>query len=493
LVACLLCPALPASASSWDSYNAGVNAYAAQRYAEAEQLWLELARAELPRSLRQPVWFQVGNAQFRLGEPLAATAPEQAVELWRRSCAAYRSVLGLNSRHGDARHNLALVERQLATLTQQLGNQLRQQSEKASPDDAINQLRVAADYLREAQQLAPEDAAIRRDRTAAEQRLQQRLAERAQRAEQRGDQSAAQQNTWADEQAERAFREALADLEEAQRQDSDAARPEAARQPANPQTQQAAAAQERVEQKLADLLTRQGQREQRAGNEAAEHNPDAAMERYEAALEKFQAAQAAQPEHAAAQTGERQVRAAMEQLHMQEGRQDQAAGEQAAPNSPARAARELTSALSHFEAALELNPLNQEAETRAEAVRRQLPELLTRAGQAEQRAGEQAEAQSANDARARYEEAQTSFQGALELAPQHTPAQEGLEQVRARLERLRQQQQAQQAKPDPSRPTRDLQQLLGEVQESRRDDRQAERQRQAARNQPQPRKVYPDW
>lgn len=484
-----------ARASNWDDYNAGVNAYAARDYAEAGAIWQELARADLPRSLRQPVWFQIGNTEFRLGEPLAASAPEQAVELWRRSCAAYRSVLGWNSRHAGARHNLELVEGRLASLTRQLGNQLREQSERASLDDAINQLRVATEYLREAQQLAPRDEAIRQDRQAAEQRLQQRLAERAEQAEQRGDESAAQRNQWADDQAERAYRESLADLQEARRQDSDAQDAAEARTPSRPVTQQAAEAQERVEQKLADLLTRMGQREQRAGNEEADQNPDQALDRYEAALERFQQAQAVQPEHAAAERGEREVRQAMEDLHLQEGRFAQESGERSAPNSPARAARELTTALSHFESALALNPGNQEAEQRAEAVRQQLPDLLTRAGQQQQRAGERAEPQSPNDALARYEEAQSAYQGALELAPQHQPAQEGLDQVQDRLAQLRQRQaeQAQQANENQRRPPRDLSQLLGEVRESQRNDREVERQRQAARNQPQPRKVYPDW
>ena len=490
---------LPLLASSpWDSYNSGVNAYASQHYAEAEQVWQDLARTDLPRSLRQPVWFQIGNAEFRLGEPLEASAPEQAVELWRRSCAGYRAVLALNAGHTDARHNLALVERRLATLAQKLGNQLRSQAERKSLDEAINQLRPAADYLREAEQLAPEDVAIRRDRAATEQRLQSRLAERAQQAEKRGDDSAKQKNTWADEQAEKSYREALTDLDEAQRQATAAAdrKPEVKDPSAAATARDLAAAQDRVQQKLADLLTRMGQREQKTATDEASYNPDEAMTHFDAALEKFQEAQAVQPEHAAAQAGEKQVRAAMEQLHMREGREDQASGQQAAPTRPAQAARELTSALSHFEAALALNPQNAEAESRAAEVRKQLPDLLTRAGEAEQRAGEKAEPRSTNEAMERYEDAHSAFQGALDLAPAHEPARQGLEQVEARLAKLRQQQADEAAKAAAKQrgKPQDLQQLLGQVKESQRNaNREAERQRQAARNQPTPRKVYPDW
>jgi tetratricopeptide (TPR) repeat protein len=260
-----------------------------------------------------------------------------------------------------------------------------------------------------------------------------------------------------------------------------------------------AQSQERVSHKLAELLTRMGQREQRSGESQAQSDPDEALDSFDQALEHYEAAQAVEPGHAAAQQGEQQVKAAMEQLHMREGRQTMAQGEQAAPQNAPLAARALTEALGHFEAALDINPQNAEAESRAEAVRRMLPDILARVGQQEQRAGEQAEPQSPTGALGHYEEAQSSYQGALDLAPQHKPARQGLEQVEQRLAQLRQRmagEAARQAQGQANQPDRnqDLQQLLGQVRESQRDRRQElDRRRQAAQNQPQTRKAYPDW
>jgi tetratricopeptide (TPR) repeat protein len=407
-------------------------------------------------------------------------------------------VLTRSARHSEARHNLALVERRLATLTQRLGNDLRTLAERQPLDDAIAQLRAATEHLREAQMLAPTDADIHQDRTAAEQRLRERLRERAQQEEKRGDQSAAQQSSWADNQAEQAYREALTDLEEARREsNSDAVQESPKADSSAPSLARVLEADhDRVQQKLADLLTRMGQREQKTATEQAQYNPDEAWPHFDEALEHFQAAQAIQPDHAAARRGEQEVKAAMEQIHMREGRERQAQGIEAAPNNAPRAARELTAALSHFEATLALNPENREAERRAEEVRAVLPDLLTRAGQAEQRAGEQSETSSTTRALMHYETAQSAFESALDMAPSHAPAQEGLEVVQERLSRLRQRQAEEAARSAEveSKSPRDLGQLLGEVRQSQRDaNREQDRERQAERNQPQPRRVYPDW
>jgi hypothetical protein len=481
----------------WDRYNAGVEAYAGQRYAEAEQAWQDLTLEPLPRSLRPPVWFQIGNAEFRLGEPLESSAPEQTVDFWRRSREAYRTVLANSPRHAAARQNLRLVDRRLAKLVQRLGNALRDQAEQRPLDDALNDLRAGVEFLREAHQLEPGDAVIREDRTKAERRLQERLLERATQAETRGDQSAAQNNLYGDGQAEQAYRDALADLDEGRREGrADTGVNPDLGTPAAPLERTLAEAQDRVQHKLADLLTRMGQHEQKSGEQQMQYNPDQALMDFDAAREHFEAAQAAEPNHAAARQGEREVKAAMEQLHLREGRQKMTRGVQAIPQNAPVAARELTAALSHFEAALAVNPLNAEAESRAAEARKLLPDVLARVGQEEQRAGDQAEPQSPGGALAHFEEAQSAFQGALELAPQHAEARRGLEAVEERLARLRHRLVEEAAQAGQDRPgKRDaLQDLLGQVQESQRDaNRELERRRQAGRNQPQTRRTYPDW
>ncbi len=490
----------------WSDYNRGVDAYAAGEFQRADEIWLDLLNHPLPRGLRQPVWLQIGNAEFRLGEPLEQNTPEQAVDSWRRSRDAYRSVLELNRRHPGARHNLELVERRLARLTHRLGNELSQNSESQPLDDAIDTLRAADAYLREAVELAPRDQEIARDAAAAHERLLRRLLERAQAFENRGDAEAAKNYRWADLQAEEAYRDALSDLTDARSQSAPEPSPEEdssqqhALTPASPSEQAVRIAQERVEDKLSKLLTRMGQREQRSGDEAAAaQNAEEALGRFDEALQRYQEARELRPDNRDARRGEAQVRAAMEQLHVQEGQRSLERGIQATPNDIPRAAQELTAAVSHSEAALDLNPLNAEATALGEEARRRLPEVLTRLGQQQQRAGEQAESRSPAAALPHYEEAETSYRDALDLSPQHSPAQTGLTQVQDRLSQLRQQmqqaaQQAQQRAQNSRQPRRTLDELLGEVAEVERPpDRDSNRRRQDARRDNQSRRVYPDW
>ncbi len=491
--------AAAAAPSPWTNYNAAVLAYSRKDYAEALQRWQDLSLQPLPRGLRGPVWFQLGNAEFRLGEPLESNAPEQAAELWRRSCADYRVVLAATPRDAGARHNLALVERRLARLLHRLGMESFTAAKDKPPDAAINLLRASIEDLNEAVTLAPADPEMRTDRDKAEQALRERLVERARRAETKGDDSARQTNSWADRNAEEQYRAALEDLGDARREPANEASARTPDSPPQPAAldQSIAQAEPRVNQKLADLLTRLGQREQKQGFAQAEWNPDQALDHYESALDRFQAAQQAQPNHEAAQRGEREVRAAREQLHVREGQDalKQGKAELAQQNPPA--APLLTTALGHYQAALELNENNAEARTGADEAQRLLPDALALAGQNEMRAGDRAERRSVSDALNRYQQAQTDFQQALALKPGQPQAGQGLREVEPKLARMHERMAkeadslAQQNQP-ANRPPETLQSLLGQVNERERMP-EADRQRQRARRDRNLRKNYPDW
>jgi tetratricopeptide (TPR) repeat protein len=489
-------PAAPAAASPWSVYNAGVEAYAGQDYAAALERWQDLSLQSLPRGLRLPVWFQLGNAHFRVGEARENEAPEEAVELWRRSVEAYRSALAVRSGDAPTRHNLAVVERRLARLLHRLGLEAFNAATGKPDEAAIPLLETATLNLTEAVPLAPEDTVLRADRDRAENALRERLLARATAAEARGDEEAKQRNAWAERQAEEQYRRALDDVAAAQRLDP--ADPVAAATPeARSLDQQAVAAEERVNRKLADLLTRMGQREQKEGQAQAEWNPDQALGEFERALQHFEQAQEAQPDHAAAQQGEREVRAAMEQLHMREGQDALKQGkEQLARQSP-QAAPSLGTALANFEAAQELNPVNAAAAAGAEEARRLLPEALALAGQAQMKQGERAEEYSAPAALANYQEAEADFQQALAMQPGQPQAKRGLEEVEPKLARLRERvaQEAQQAAQQASHPNRQpptLQSLLDQVSERDRPP-DPERQRQRGQNRPGERRNPQDW
>lgn len=471
-------------AAVWESYNAGVRAYAAGDFTNALSRWQDLTLQPLPRGLRQPVWFQVGNAQFRLGEQCESASPEEAAELWRRAGEAYRSALRARPGDAAAQHNLDLASRRLSALLHRLGNELVREAETKPVDPAIDLLRTGVENLREAAAIGPDEPAVRNDRERAETRLRQRLLERAGREEAKGDEAARPRSSWSDAEAEFRYRAALEDLAPAPAPARDALQ------------EQAEAAQLRVSQKLAELLVRMGQRDQRQGDEQAGMDPEEALPHYERALDEFQQAQQVQTANAAAQRGEREVRAAMEKLHVSEGQAELERGREALARQSPVAASALTTALGHFQAAQELNPASQEAKAGAEETRRLLPAALVLAGEKELRAGEQAEPHFATEALARYQEAETAFRQSLELKPDQPKAQAGAEEAERRQARLRERvaqeakEAAQRAMKGQPKPTLDS--LLGEVQK-REEPRWDERQRQRARNQPGGRRGYPDW
>ena len=488
-----------AADTPWQVYNAGVQAYAMGDYTNAFQKWQDLSIQEVPRSLRRPVWFQLGNGQFRMGEPLEQEFPEETVELWRRSCEAYRAVLLEKPRDEEARHNLEVVLRRLARLTHRLGMEAFRAAENKPIDDAIELLKASAGHLEEAASLAPEDRQITSDRDKARQALRDRLQERAKTAEQKGDESALQNNPWADRQAEDQYRAALGDLAEARRPVENPEPENAAQAPPPPeQTDRAIAnAEERVSQKLADLLTRRGQREQQMGDQQAQNNPDQALNQYESALEDFQAAQEVKPEHAPAQNGEREVRKAMENLHLRAGREELKRGKEALAQQNPRAEPALNTALSHFESAMELNEENAEARAGAEEARRLLPEALNLAGKSELNAGDRAEPRSATEAMSHYQEAEQDFRQSLELKPGQPPAKKGLEEAEEKLARARERAAKEaeaiaQASQPSNQPPIALPSLLGRVGEKQRLP-EADRQRQPGQKNTGPGRNHADW
>jgi tetratricopeptide (TPR) repeat protein len=488
-----------ANDTPWTAYNEGVQAYAEGDYDAALQRWQDLSLQKLPRSLQRPVWFQVGNVHFRMGERLEEKSPEEAAELWRRSCEAYRSALLVKPRDQDVRHNLALVQRRLATLAHRLGMEAFHASEDKPLDPAIDLLRTSTEHLDEAANLALDDLQIRTDRDQAWQTLREKLKARAQEAETKADDFARPINQWANQQAEDLYRAALDDLKEARRPPQTLESKQAAtmQDRAEALEQSVVQAEERVSQKLSQLLTRRGQQAQKEGDQLAEVNPGEALNHYESALGHYQNAQEAQPSNAEAQKGEREVRAAMEKLYVREGKAELERGKEALAQQSPRAAPALSSALSNYESALQLNNSNQEARAGAEEARKLLPEALNLAGRAELGAGDRAEPQSASDALGHYQDAEKDFRQSLELKPKQPPAEQGLKEAEEKLARVRKRaaeeaEAAAKADQPGNKPPKTLQSLLGQIEEKERTP-ELDRQRQRAQRGTGPRKYHADW
>lgn len=519
-------PATSAPSTAWRTYNEGVEAYAKGDYTNALQRWQELSIQQIPGSLQRPVWFQLGNVHFRLGEPLEPSAPEQAIELWTRSCEAYRSALTVRPHDRDVLHNLAFVERRLAKLLHRLGMDTFRAAEHKPLDEAIGLLRDSTEQLERAVFLDREAASMREDYEQVRRAFRERLKARAEKAETKADDLARQTNPWTEQQAEEAYRGALEDLGEARRPQvfapgNDASQGLAAKnakdtenvtrnaaQPTgdlagadqsqrDPLEQSLADAQQRVEQKLSELLTRRGQREQKQGDQLAESGPDQALEHYESGLEHYRAALEAVASNEAARRGEREVLSAMERLHVREGKAELQRGKEALAQQSPRSAQALTEAVSQFEAALDLNAKNDEARAGAEEARRLLPEALNLSGRAELKAGDRAEPRSSSDALMHYQEAEKDFRESLELKPGQTVAQKGLKEAEEKLARSRQRAEqeaeaAAKAGQPRNQPPQDLKSLLGQVTEKQRTP-ELDRERQRGVRSYGKRAPHSDW
>jgi len=450
----------------WLRYDAGVAAYAAKDFKQADKIWQELAGLELPNKLRDSVWNQIGNVSFRLGEQVEHSVPEDALPRWEQSREAYRVVLATRPKDKMAAHNLQVVESKLARLHAQLAQRLLKEAQNKSLNQTIEKFQAALDHQRTAQELDPKNEEYKQDVRKTEQQLAVKVAEKATLEEKKADNAVnnpAPQD-WERRQAEEHLKTALADFQEAKNLDA--------------QNQEAQQGEKRVEEKLADLLAQEGRKLQQQAQNETPRDAEKAVEDYEKALEKFDEALALNEKHEDAQAGEKEVKAALEQLHINQGDKLAESGRKDIPRRPDQAAEKMMNALEHYQEAQAINPENPSTPPKIEALQKELPGLLVALGQREQQQAAKDEPKSPENAVAHLEKAATSYEMAQELDKGNQPAQQGDEQVQKDLARLREllaqkaeaqnqqqaQQPAQQGKPDqPQQGEQSFQSLLSQV------------------------------
>jgi Ca-activated chloride channel family protein len=95
--------------------NVGAAAYKAGDYGGAAEAFAEsLAAPEPP--LQSQAFYNLGNAQYRLGEQTQATNPESTKQAWQQAIAAYEEALRVNEKDEDARFNRDFVKKKLEEL-----------------------------------------------------------------------------------------------------------------------------------------------------------------------------------------------------------------------------------------------------------------------------------------------------------------------------------------------------------------------------------------
>lgn len=412
----------------WLVYDEGVAAYASKQFEQADKIWQELAARELPGKLRDLVWMQIGNVSFRKGEPLEETDPQATMQLWEQSREAYRIYLVTYPKDKTVKHNLKVVELRLAKIHARLAQQLLKESAtKPQVEQQIEKMQAALDHQRTAENLDQENQQYKQEVKQTEQQLAQKFNQKAEREEKKADSAVNNPNAnqWERKRATEELRKALSDFQEAKALD--------------PKNQEAKQGEERVQEKLAQMLARDGKEMQKDAEQTASHDTEKAIEKYEQALEKYEQALELDKDQPIAQKGEPEVKEALENLHMKRGNQQADEGEQKKKNNLTEAAEKKLDALNHFEQALEINPENQEAPPKIEGLKNELPEMLNQLGQQEQQKAGQEESKSLEKAIGHLEKAATSFQRSQEVQPENQPAQQGEQKAREDLARLRQQ------------------------------------------------------
>ncbi|RYD32810.1 MAG: hypothetical protein EOP86_14820 [Verrucomicrobiaceae bacterium] len=466
----------------WILYNAGVASYAAGDFAQADGFWQKLAGLKMPEELKHRAWFQIGNVSYRLVQDQIESAPDAAVSRLEQSREAFRVALNHQKNHEPTIKNLKLVEGLLERIYAKLAKRLAEESKEEDIDPAIEKLEAAISHARQAESMNPASPVRKQERQEIEKLLGQRLDERAAREERIADTRNPEarredfppealnqpyvQNTQKnpDESPEIAdarerYNKALTDFQQAQT--------------LNAADQGAKDGEKRVQEKLANFLTKAGQAEQRqAGTEAAQENIESAVEDYHQALNHFEEAQGVKPEHEQAKKGEKEVREALEKLHLKQGdRMAEKGVEQLKEQQPMEALPNLEGALANFEEARQANAENPAIQPRIDRMKALLDPLLTKLGQEAMEMAEGAEAQGdPGQAVEGFEMAESGFGKAVGMNPGNMPAQQGLQGAQAGLARLRSEmarnaeQQAQRDGND-SRNQRSFQSMLSRVKE----------------------------
>lgn len=477
----------------WLLYDIGVTAYAAKDYQQADQIWQELAGRQLPRTLRDKVWFQIGNVSYRVGEANENAVPEEAAAKWEQSLEAYKIVLAARPRDTLAKYNKTVVERKLAHLHSQLGRQLVQQAKKQWRDTKIETLEAALDHQRAAERLDPENQPYQQDVKQTEQDLSKLFTEKALEEEKRTDKVVDNPNAgqWERKNAEEQLEKALADFQEAKQLDA--------------QNQEAPAGEQRVQEKLSKLLTQQGRQLQKDARQEKTWNPEDAINKFEQALDKFEQALNRDETNQDAKQGEQEVKKELEELQMKRGDQLAEEGRDDARRQPAKAAEEMMDAINHYQQAEQLNPDNTEAPPKIAALEKELPPLLDALAQRERQEAAKAEPKSPEKAVSHLERAETAYEMMEQIQPENQDAQQGQEQVRRDMARLRQmmaqkaqqqQQKEQQAKSkaEQDKEQKDFQNMLARV---KRDDRQQQYEQQrrnpTQKYDPEANRIHKNW
>ncbi len=418
-------PGTPTAATAWREYNAAIEAYRAGDYAKADEAWQTLSIIELPDALRSKVWFQSGNAAFRIGERSVKGEPENALRDWMRAREAFRVATANGPVRTEAKLNLDLVEKNIVRLNLDLAAKLEASVKNQDLDKTVELLQAATVYAHQATDVAPEHTEAKQAVARTETALQKTLQKRGREHEKKADEPLKNGTKWDLERAKAPLNAALADFE--------------AGLSLSPKDGTLNLDRQRVVEKLAKLHNDSGAAEKKTGDQSAQWSADQAEKDYQKALAEFDQSLGVKPENnPEAERGREETLAALEKLQLRQADHLAQQGRQDAARNPERAAEELGEAADRYQEAMNLNPQNDATPPKLEAVRKDLAPLLEKLGRQAQARAKQAEPRSTEQAVQELEKAETAFDRAQQADEKSETAKQGSEEVQKDLERLRQ-------------------------------------------------------
>ncbi|MBI4025046.1 MAG: VWA domain-containing protein [Verrucomicrobia bacterium] len=117
-------------------FNLGASAYRVSEFEEAASAFQKALQTG-DTQLQQHAFYNLGNAQYRVGQPTEKTNPQQTIQQWQQALQSYDHALKLKPDDADARFNYELVKKKLEQLQkQQPKDDQKKQDKEQNPQDS---------------------------------------------------------------------------------------------------------------------------------------------------------------------------------------------------------------------------------------------------------------------------------------------------------------------------------------------------------------------
>jgi Ca-activated chloride channel homolog len=162
-------------------YNAGAAAYQARKFDQAVKEF-QAAAASPDLDLQQQSFYNVANAEFRLGE--SSSDPKERTALWEQALQHYEAALKLNANDKDAQFNRELVRKKLEELKKE---QPQPQSQQQDKNKDNKEQKDQSDQEQKSNEDKEKDKESEQDQKSQEQKEKEKQQQQEQQDQQQSD------------------------------------------------------------------------------------------------------------------------------------------------------------------------------------------------------------------------------------------------------------------------------------------------------------------